>query len=931
MAGTTQPRRIHVALLLMICVLAAGLALGQQQSAFADTFEVNTTADPASDGSCDPLPGDCTLREAIILANDGDTIVFDIAGTGPHVIAPTTALPAISESITINGACGTCDGAVLNSAAQWQGSNHNLEIIISGQLIGAVTNGLTISNGTVQIRGLVINSWTGSGIYINGGANHIISGNVIGAVRQATSAAPNNRGITLDAGTNVLIGGTSAASRNIISGNDNEGIRACAPSPDGLTIKGNFIGTRANGTAALPNGTGIRICQLDNPFIGDNAAGAGNLISGNDTHGIEVSNTVGPFIQGNRVGTTGDGSAALPNTFSGIVVSNTVGALVGGGAVSDGNLVSGNGSNGISVSNADSTNILNNITGLNLMKTAAVGNEVAGINLSTVTNTLVRDNFSSGNENGLSISSGSAYDIHENFFGYPSDAVQVGNSLAGIALFGAPTNIDIGEGPSSGNTIRGNGTHGISIAGTATNVDILENIVRDNDANGISVSAAATGIRIGSTTAGEENVLTGNGDDGIAVTHSSARVRILGNRIFTNGLGPTDLNIDIGAGGQGTNDLGDLDIGANNLQNHPEILHAYTNGALTYARVRLVSTPNSQFTIELFGADACDEGKTQALTFAGRRISAVTSPGGTWEDDITLDQPFDAGGFLTATATDQGPSVTSEFSPECVEIEFAIFIDTPGAPATFQLDDVTVDRGTAVTFVNRDVNVHNATSDLQKPQPAAGPYFDSGDIDPESVFTFTFDVSGDYTYFCDFHPGMTGIIRVVGDNPMALPVSAIPDRAFLESGPVDVVISGSGFTSLTTVELIDGVTAIGGPIEVLAWSTTEMTVRILNTHLNLPGSFDLALGNPAPLGGGGRVDFRVIRWPTDVQCDIDIDSVDVLAIMRKLAGFTDGILPEDCDIDPIFPNADVNRDGNEDIGDVLFARSRIAGLVEDIE
>ena len=52
----------------------------------ASTFTVNSTSDHTPDG-CDPLPDDCTLREAIDAANSTagpDLITFSIdAGTDP--------------------------------------------------------------------------------------------------------------------------------------------------------------------------------------------------------------------------------------------------------------------------------------------------------------------------------------------------------------------------------------------------------------------------------------------------------------------------------------------------------------------------------------------------------------------------------------------------------------------------------------------------------------------------------------------------------------------------------------------------------------------------------------------------------------------------------------------------------------------------------
>jgi plastocyanin len=73
------------------------------------------------------------------------------------------------------------------------------------------------------------------------------------------------------------------------------------------------------------------------------------------------------------------------------------------------------------------------------------------------------------------------------------------------------------------------------------------------------------------------------------------------------------------------------------------------------------------------------------------------------------------------------------------------------SPATLT---VGVGVGTTVTWVNRDDVPHTATSSV-KPR-----VFNSGALDTDQKYSFTFKTKGTYDYFCEVHPHMTGTIVV---------------------------------------------------------------------------------------------------------------------------------------------------------------------------
>src|SRR6185295_5062953 len=93
---------------------------------------------------------------------------------------------------------------------------------------------------------------------------------------------------------NNIIGGLALAARNVISGNHFDGIGIFGLSggnPTGTMIVGNFIGTNASGTTALPNGfTGISIDAASGNTVGGTQPGAGNVIAGNTAVGLLLVN-----------------------------------------------------------------------------------------------------------------------------------------------------------------------------------------------------------------------------------------------------------------------------------------------------------------------------------------------------------------------------------------------------------------------------------------------------------------------------------------------------------------------------------------------------------------------------------------------------------------------------------------------------------------
>jgi uncharacterized repeat protein (TIGR01451 family) len=147
------------------------------------------------------------------------------------------------------------------------------------------------------------------------------------------------------------------------------------------------------------------------------------------------------------------------------------------------------------------------------------------------------------------------------------------NRSDGVFVDNSPNNRIGGTSGASGNVISGNGRNGITLSGASTTGTVIvgNNIGIDINLNGGSfqqtgiVVSGASGNLIGSTT-GVGNFIAFNTGNGIDVLSGTSNA-LLRNRIFSNGA----LGINLGPAGPTANDPNDVDVGANNLQNFPQL------------------------------------------------------------------------------------------------------------------------------------------------------------------------------------------------------------------------------------------------------------------------------------------------------------------------------------------------------------------------
>ncbi len=410
-----------------------------------------------------------------------------------------------------------------------------------------------------------------------------------------TSAGPNASGLELTGNNSVVegltidhfaqdgivlrdkaagntIGGTAAGAGNVLSGNGNDGIELVGRGTVQNLIEGNFIGTNAAGTAAFANrfdGIVIRGNASSNS-IGGTATGAGNVISGNGNDGIEILNqgTTGNLVQGNDIGTNLGGTGAIANKFDGIVIRTGAGSnSVGGKASGAGTIISGNGHDGIEI---------------------------------------------------------------------------------------------VGEGTTN-NLVQGN-TIGAKSGGTSA---------LSNAADGIAVRDHASDNTIGGTDQGAGNIIAFNGGDGVLVGDTTRGPAAgTGNAIEGNSIfGNKRLGIFLGFDDTSKPPV----VLANNSLGHPKFNNSYQNypvlnvprltpnGAILSGTISSPNNPGTQIRIEFFVSNSADPTGFGQGQFFFTAVTVTTNSSGMASFSFRLPSTLKSGQFISATATDAAGN-TSEFS-----------------------------------------------------------------------------------------------------------------------------------------------------------------------------------------------------------------------------------------------------------------------------
>jgi len=585
--------RISIGKIYIITIIGISSVLLHMPS-YGEIFIVDTNADS----------GVGSLRDALQLANTAagkDSIFFAIPGSGPHSIRVLTSLPAIHDSVLIDGysQSGTSFATETEPAV--------LLIEIDGSVAGSTTSGLDIHCSHCLVRGLVINRFSRYGIHVTSGSNTIVEGNHIGTDVAGFQEMGNGfSAIRCDDSSNNIIGGIESGSRNVISGN---GSGVIIYDGSNNVVCGNYIGIDASGAIDLGNtGRGISVINGSNNTIGGPSEGFRNVISGN-YQGISLQRTSYNIIRGNYIGTDASGYVAIGQLDNGIDLFDTHHNTIGGSAVGEGNVISASSEHGIQ------HHCYQNFYEHNLIIGNRIGTDVSGSS--------ALPNMGSGISLGYLVSD---------------------HTIGGTA-------------PGEGNIISGNGEHGIYLHSPMWHTKIQGNKIGigadgmplGNGGHGILIVPPAMDNMIGGIEEGAGNIIACNDSAGIRVERGGADI-YFANSIHSNGT----LGIDLGDEGVTPNDPEDFVV------NYPALTSVTSYGGSTTITGNIEGDPDKEYRLEFFSnseSDPSGHGEGEVLLGAS---TVTTDSVGDAAFVVMLPNEVTGGRYVSATATEY-ETATSEF------------------------------------------------------------------------------------------------------------------------------------------------------------------------------------------------------------------------------------------------------------------------------
>ncbi|MEO8457997.1 MAG: CSLREA domain-containing protein [Chloroflexota bacterium] len=298
-------------------------------------FGVQVKANGDHVGAADSSGLNCPYACDLITGNTKANVLLDTDASGAHVegvyigtdmtgasLLPGPTIDGVIDkgsNDTIGGTAGTTPGGSYCSGAC--------------NVIVGVPEGVLIETSAVNAK--VIGNYIG----IDGaGENALVTtGDSWGVISRADG---------------VTIGGTTPEARNVISGARDANVLVGGT---GSVVEGNYIGTQATGTQAIPSSWGVQAYQAVNTTIGGTASGAGNVIAGAGVSEVDVFQSTGVKVEGNSIGVDSNGDALASGGDGVAIEQGSSGNTIGGTAGGAGNTIANSANFGVLVDNAATT------------------------------------------------------------------------------------------------------------------------------------------------------------------------------------------------------------------------------------------------------------------------------------------------------------------------------------------------------------------------------------------------------------------------------------------------------------------------------------------------------------------------------------------------------------------------------------------------
>ncbi len=789
------------------------------------------------------------------------------------------------------------------------------------------------------------------GIVLDPGATGaVVSGNQIGVMSigltryvllgNGFAGGQASDGVLVRA-SSVLIGGTSDAAANVISGNAGDGVHVLGTGAPATTvtetiIRSNIIGLAPGGgyrfgTSNPGNeGDGVRIDDSGTNWID------GNAISSNGGAGVRLygASAAGNVVSANLIGLTADGKAIKGNFGEGVAVyapRNTIGP---------GNVVSGN-LRGVGVYGqiANGTVIQNNFIGTDVTGKVDLGNahegvlildssdgrilgdgkggqvisgNLIGIALSglATTRTVVQGNFVGADATGTA----AIPNAHEGVFVYNSAGNLIGGSRSSASA------LNVISGNHWGVRLDGAATTGNWIQGNNIGADVSGERPLANEVHGVIVGGSASANFVGGADATVGNVIAFNFIAGVQI-ESGVGDAVLSNSIFQNGKSGIALVPPAVA------------PGPNNLQASP-VLTAALNGAGGTIQGTLVSVPGATFYLQFFSSPIPDpSGFGQGKTLVGGAYVTTDATGfAAFSAAATGD--VEPSAWIAATATNLATNDTSEFSNAVSAVPVEIQLSSTTYTTTVLAGWVRIDVQRSGN-PNATVSVNYATTPGAAPSAMAGVDYVSASgtltfqpnefqksiwiqlLPNPSRTTTTSNVVltlSQPTVGATLKTPSTAVIAITNDLPPSLAFSASSYGTYSTSGSVAVTITRSG-ADLSATSYVNyatyGGTAAPGVDYTPTWgyatflpgqTTASFSVPILNAVADAGtrtvGLFLGGAAGGATLGAPVTAVLNIVTQPSPAPVDVVPPRVTSQQLIYGAGGVTGMVLGFSKPLDP---------------------------------